>query len=85
VGLWVTAASATIILTAAVILAVAEELPWLPAIWMKRVSNKLTENRTLRNLHICFIVGIIFLATIINMVKIKPNSTCNSALIIPFC
>ncbi|XP_046634462.1 adenylate cyclase type 8-like [Daphnia pulicaria] len=68
VGLWVTAASATIILTAAVILAVAEELPWLPAIWMKRVSNKLTENRTLRNLHICFIVGIIFLATIINMV-----------------
>ena len=69
VGFVVTTATVTVILTATVILAVAEEIPWLPDIWMKKASKKLTKNRTLRNLYICFIIGIIFLATIIDMVK----------------
>lgn len=68
-GFVVTTSTVTVILTAAVILAVAEEIPWLPDIWMKKASKKLTQNRTLRNLYICFIIGTIFLATIINMVK----------------
>jgi hypothetical protein len=60
---------ATIMLASALILAVAEEMPWLPDCWIRHASKELARKRTLRNLYICFVVGIVFITTVVNMVK----------------
>jgi hypothetical protein len=58
-------------LASALILAVAEEMPWLPDCWIRHASKELARKRTLRNLYICFVVGIVFITTVVNMVKKK--------------
>lgn len=74
VGVLITLVVATVMLAIALILAVAEEMPWLPDSWIRRASKKLARKRTLRNLYICFVVGIVFMTTVVNMVFISINS-----------
>lgn len=69
IGLWVTLLIATIMLASALILAIAEEMPWLPDSWIRHASKELARKRTLRNLYICFVVGIVFITTVVNMVN----------------
>lgn len=70
VGLWVTLTMATILLSLALGLAVAEKMKWLGSsdIWIRQASKALARKRTFRNVYICFVVGIVFTATIVNMV-----------------
>ncbi|KZS05949.1 putative Adenylyl cyclase [Daphnia magna] len=67
-GLLVTLVAATLMLASALLLAVAEEMPWLPDSWIRHASKELARKRTLRNLYICFVVGIVFITTVVNMV-----------------
>lgn len=68
-GLLVTLVAATLMLASALLLAVAEEMPWLPDSWIRHASKELARKRTLRNLYICFVVGIVFITTVVNMVN----------------
>ena len=74
-GLWTTLLLATVMLASALILAVAEEMPWLPDSWLRKASKILARKRTLRNLYICFVVGIVFITTVVNMVTNRSSSS----------
>lgn len=67
-GLWLTLSVATILLSMALGLAMAEDFRWMPKGWIQRVSQQLARKRYLRNLYIGFVVGIVFVATVVNLV-----------------
>ena len=58
---------ATVLLSLSLGLAMADEIGWIPDCWIKRVSQQLARKRYLRNLYIGFVVGIVFVATVVNL------------------